>query len=79
MVPFCLEARERIEVSFSHLFGANDDALYKVSQQVLRGEHAWLEEGIVGMPPFEPGGAKAVVAPAAVPKPARREVAGVGD
>ena len=76
---FCLEARERIEVSFSHLFGANDDALYKVSQQVLRGEHAWLEEGIVGMPPFEPGGATAGVAPVVAAKPVRREVASVGD
>jgi hypothetical protein len=44
---FCLEARERIKVHFDQLFGANDPALYKVAMEVLRGEHAWLEQGIV--------------------------------
>jgi hypothetical protein len=44
---FCLEARDRINVHFDHLFGANDPALYKVAMEVLRGEHAWLEQGIV--------------------------------
>ena len=44
---FCLEARDRIKVHFDHLFGANDPALYKVAMEVLRGEHAWLEQGIV--------------------------------
>ena len=44
---FCLEARDRIKVHFDHLFGANDPTLYKVAMEVLRGEHAWLEQGIV--------------------------------
>jgi hypothetical protein len=44
---FCLEARDRIKVHFDQLFGANDPALYKVAMEVLRGEHAWLEQGIV--------------------------------
>ncbi len=44
---FCREARLRIERHFDHFFGPNDGALYKVSQQVLKGEHAWLEEGII--------------------------------
>jgi hypothetical protein len=44
---FCLEARERIKIHFDQLFGANDPALYKVAMEVLRGEHAWLEQGIV--------------------------------
>jgi hypothetical protein len=44
---FCLEARDRIKVHFDHLFGPNDPALYKVAMEVLRGEHAWLEQGIV--------------------------------
>jgi hypothetical protein len=44
---FCLEARERIKVHFDQLFGPNDPALYKVAMEVLRGEHAWLEQGIV--------------------------------
>ena len=34
---------------FDRFFGANDGAIYDVAQQVLRGEHAWLEEGIVSM------------------------------
>lgn len=44
---FCLEARDRINAHFDHLFGANDPAIYKVAMEVLRGEHAWLEQGIV--------------------------------
>src|SRR2546423_1078790 len=44
---FCLEARDRIKSHFDHLFGANDPAIYKVAMEVLRGEHAWLEQGIV--------------------------------
>ncbi len=46
---FCAEARHRIAQHFRDFFGPNDDRLYKVSQRVLKGEHAWLEEGIVGM------------------------------
>ena len=48
---FCLEARERIKLHFDQLFGGNDPALYKVAMEVLRGEHAWLEQGIVSMIP----------------------------
>jgi alkylation response protein AidB-like acyl-CoA dehydrogenase len=44
---FCIEARERIRVHFDQLFGPDDPALYKVAMEVLRGEHAWLEQGIV--------------------------------
>ena len=44
---FCLEARDRIKVHFDGLFGPNDPALYKVAMEVLRGEHSWLEHGIV--------------------------------
>ena len=44
---FCIEARERIKIHFDQLFGPNDPALYKVAMEVLRGEHAWLEQGIV--------------------------------
>jgi len=44
---FCLEARDRIKTHFDHLFGHNDPAIYKVAMEVLRGEHAWLEQGIV--------------------------------
>ena len=39
----------RVDMLFKRFFGPNDRAIYKVSQQVLRGEHAWLESGIVAM------------------------------
>jgi alkylation response protein AidB-like acyl-CoA dehydrogenase len=44
---FCREARERVDVLFDRFYGANDGAMYRVAQQVLRGEHAWLENGII--------------------------------
>jgi alkylation response protein AidB-like acyl-CoA dehydrogenase len=44
---FCVESRERIAKSFSALYGAHDEQLYKLAQSVLKGEHAWLETGII--------------------------------
>ena len=46
---FCRVARQRIRQNFENLYGKNDGALYRLAQQVLKGEHAWLEEGIVEM------------------------------
>jgi alkylation response protein AidB-like acyl-CoA dehydrogenase len=63
---FCREARQRIAQNFRRFYGANDSAIYKVSQRVLAGEHAWLEQGIVGMLETTP----AAPIPAA---PSRRE------
>ena len=71
---FCRESRERIELLFDQLYGKNDDALYKVSQQVLRGEHAWLEQGIISLGHLPPG--RTPVDEKA--KTVRRETAGVG-
>jgi hypothetical protein len=48
---FCREARQRIEANFGRFFGKNDAAIYEVSRRVLAGDHAWLEQGIVGMMP----------------------------
>ncbi len=48
---FCRGARDRIAIRFHQLFGPSDPALYKLSQQVLAGEHAWLEHGIIGLMP----------------------------
>ncbi|MEP7001154.1 MAG: acyl-CoA dehydrogenase family protein [bacterium] len=48
---FCREARQRIEANFARFFGKNDAAIYEVSRRVLAGDHAWLEQGIVGMMP----------------------------
>jgi alkylation response protein AidB-like acyl-CoA dehydrogenase len=46
---FCREARQRIKTNFARFYGKNDSAIYRVSQHVLAGHHAWLEEGIVGL------------------------------
>ncbi|HTR78796.1 MAG TPA: acyl-CoA dehydrogenase family protein [Gemmatimonadaceae bacterium] len=46
---FCREARGRVASLFAGFFGRNDAAVYRVAQQVLRGEHSWLEHGIVSM------------------------------
>jgi hypothetical protein len=51
---FCIEARQRIRAHFRALFGPSDPALYRVAMQVLRGEHSWLEQGIVGLTPAGP-------------------------
>ncbi|HZK77388.1 MAG TPA: acyl-CoA dehydrogenase family protein [Gemmatimonadaceae bacterium] len=44
---FCREARLRIEDLFRDLYGPNDENLYKLALSVLKGEQAWLEQGIV--------------------------------
>ncbi|MCE9602947.1 MAG: acyl-CoA dehydrogenase family protein [Gemmatimonadetes bacterium] len=44
---FCRESRDRVEASFRSLYGEHDAALYRVAQRVVKGEHAWLESGIV--------------------------------
>jgi hypothetical protein len=50
---FCREARLRVDALFANLRSPHDNAVYRVSQQVLRGEHAWLETGIVGMTDYD--------------------------
>jgi alkylation response protein AidB-like acyl-CoA dehydrogenase len=47
---FCREARQRIAVNFKRFYGKNDARMYKVAGRVLAGDHAWLEQGIVGLP-----------------------------
>jgi len=44
---FCRGARRRVQDSFRALWGNDDVFKYQVALQVLRGEHAWLERGIV--------------------------------
>jgi hypothetical protein len=44
---FCRQARRRIEESFRSLFRNDDVHTYRVAQQVLSGEHRWLEDGLV--------------------------------
>jgi hypothetical protein len=56
---FCRESRARIKHAFTALDGRNDVAHYKLAQEVLRGEHAWLEEGIMSPPSSLPSTARA--------------------
>ncbi len=44
---FCLESRARVENLFANLTNENDPEIYRVAMEVLRGEHAWLEKGIL--------------------------------
>jgi alkylation response protein AidB-like acyl-CoA dehydrogenase len=44
---FCQQARSRADDLFAELFSNEDDANYKLAQDVLKGKHEWLEEGIV--------------------------------
>ena len=73
---FCREAAERIKVHFDRFYGPNDEALYKVAMQVLKGEHAWLEQGIVGLQPSAGASGSGVKDPRA--EQLRRDTARVG-
>ncbi|HEX4683067.1 MAG TPA: acyl-CoA dehydrogenase family protein [Gemmatimonadaceae bacterium] len=44
---FCRAARTRVERLFDDFYGQYDGEMYRVAQQVMRGEHAWLETGII--------------------------------
>ena len=44
---FCRQARGRVKAKFQGLWRNEDVPTYRVAQEVLRGEHAWLERGMV--------------------------------
>jgi alkylation response protein AidB-like acyl-CoA dehydrogenase len=44
---FSRHARRRVEERFVAVFENDDVATYQVARQVLRGEHSWLESGMV--------------------------------
>ncbi|MGH7645365.1 MAG: acyl-CoA dehydrogenase family protein [Gemmatimonadales bacterium] len=46
---FCRQARGRVRAKFSGLWRNEDVPTYGVAQEVLAGEHRWLEDGIVGL------------------------------
>jgi alkylation response protein AidB-like acyl-CoA dehydrogenase len=74
---FCREAAERIKVHFDQFYGPNDEPLYKLAMRVLKGEHAWLEQGSVGLHPMP----AQATGSAGTDKPTerlRRNTAGVG-
>jgi alkylation response protein AidB-like acyl-CoA dehydrogenase len=48
---FSRHARRRVEERFAAVFDNDDTATYRVAQQVLRGEHGWLEAGMVRSEP----------------------------
>lgn len=54
---FCRGARRRIARHFRSVHGNDDVFTYRIAQQVLAGEHRWLETGIV-VPDYDatPGG-----------------------
>jgi alkylation response protein AidB-like acyl-CoA dehydrogenase len=72
---FCREARLRIADHFRNFYGKNDGALYRVAQQVAKGEYTWLERGII--PIASRPEARTPVD--AARKTREREAAGVGD
>jgi alkylation response protein AidB-like acyl-CoA dehydrogenase len=44
---FSRHARRRVEERFKRIFDNDDVATYRLAQEVLRGEHDWLEQGMV--------------------------------
>jgi alkylation response protein AidB-like acyl-CoA dehydrogenase len=44
---FCRQARGRVKGKFHGLWRNEDVPTYKMAQEVLRGEHVWLERGMV--------------------------------
>ena len=44
---FSRHARRKVNVLFGQVFRNDDVATYKLAQEVLKGEHEWLEDGIV--------------------------------
>jgi alkylation response protein AidB-like acyl-CoA dehydrogenase len=47
---FCRYARRRIDDRFERVFDNDDDATYRLAQEVLDGRHAWLETRIADPP-----------------------------
>ncbi|MDX1673576.1 MAG: acyl-CoA dehydrogenase family protein [Longimicrobiales bacterium] len=47
---FCKYARARIDTTFEEVFDNHDGETYKLAQEVLEGEHAWLEKDVAEPP-----------------------------
>ena len=69
---FCRRARMRIRRLFAEVHRNADEATYRLAQDVLKGKHAWLEEGAVSAAP------QGISAPEAPTPPAgsRKKVSG---
>jgi alkylation response protein AidB-like acyl-CoA dehydrogenase len=44
---FCRISRAKVDRIFDELFDNHDDETYRLAQEVLRGEHTWLEAGSI--------------------------------
>jgi len=62
---FCRDARRRVRAWSRDLWRNDDDLKYRIGQQVIRGDHEWLEEGSFGLQSARVGerGAKEVPTP----------------
>ena len=68
---FCRAARGRVEQLFASFYGDYDGEMYRVAQQVMRGDHAWLETGVISLLDDSETGTAREAAPrdAEVPQP----------
>jgi hypothetical protein len=46
---FCRQARRRADALFAELFDNDDDAAYRLAQDVLAGRFVWDEEGVLDL------------------------------
>src|SRR6267378_1267278 len=44
---FCRQARGRVQAKFAGLWRNEDTHTYRIAQEILKGEHTWLERGLV--------------------------------
>jgi hypothetical protein len=44
---FSRQSRRKVNQLFASVFSNDDDRTYRLAQSVLKGEQAWLEEGMV--------------------------------
>jgi hypothetical protein len=52
---FCKYARRRVDDRFDRIFDNDDDATYRLAQEVLKGDHAWMETNIAEPPKVDLG------------------------
>lgn len=52
---FCRHARRRIDATFDRIFDNEDDRTYRLAQEVLDGQHAWMETNIAAPPTSDLG------------------------
>jgi hypothetical protein len=46
---FCRGARARVDALFANFYGTHDAETYRVAQQAMKGDFAWLEAGIISL------------------------------